>query len=202
MNGRIYDAELGRFLSPDPFVQVPEYSQNFNRYTYVLNNPLSYTDPTGHFIGGLHIAGQVVAMKATDKYLRDHPDLAQAVNIVITVVLSIFTDPITAGAVGGALNARAVGGDFGDVAKGAAIGALQGAVSQYSLHGVGVETNVAVKAAYASPSASTIGTAAASLAIHTAGHALVGGLHLRRWEVNLKMDSFLQQQLPLPSIWG
>lgn len=29
MNGRIYDPELGRFLSPDPYVQIPEYSQNF-----------------------------------------------------------------------------------------------------------------------------------------------------------------------------
>ncbi len=48
MNGRIYDPELGRMLSPDPFVQVPEYSQNFNRYSYVLNNPLNLTDPTGY----------------------------------------------------------------------------------------------------------------------------------------------------------
>jgi hypothetical protein len=48
MNGRIYDPELGRMLSPDPYVQVPEYSQNFNRYSYVLNNPLNKTDPTGY----------------------------------------------------------------------------------------------------------------------------------------------------------
>ena len=47
MNGRIYDPELGRFLSPDPIVQIPEYSQNFNRYSYVLNNPLNATDPSG-----------------------------------------------------------------------------------------------------------------------------------------------------------
>jgi RHS repeat-associated protein len=52
MNGRIYDPELGRFLSPDPYVQIPEYSQNFNRYSYVLNNPLNATDPSGFsFLG-------------------------------------------------------------------------------------------------------------------------------------------------------
>ncbi len=49
MNGRVYDAELGRFLSADPHVQETHNLQNWNRYSYVLNNPLSYTDPTGFF---------------------------------------------------------------------------------------------------------------------------------------------------------
>ncbi|WP_291528454.1 FG-GAP-like repeat-containing protein [Bacteroides sp. UBA939] len=49
MNGRMYDPLLARFLSPDPFVQMPEFSQNFNRYSYAFNNPLSYVDPTGEF---------------------------------------------------------------------------------------------------------------------------------------------------------
>ncbi|RUO18180.1 hypothetical protein CWE08_11890 [Aliidiomarina iranensis] len=48
MGGRIYDAHIGRFLQADPFVQSPSNSQNFNRYSYVLNNPLSYTDPSGY----------------------------------------------------------------------------------------------------------------------------------------------------------
>ncbi|WP_444917757.1 RHS repeat-associated core domain-containing protein [Microbulbifer sp. JMSA003] len=47
MNGRIYDPTLGRFLSPDPIVQAPSNSQSWNRYSYVFNNPLQYTDPTG-----------------------------------------------------------------------------------------------------------------------------------------------------------
>jgi RHS repeat-associated protein len=50
MNGRMYDPVLGRFLSPDPFVQMPDFSQSFNRYSYCLNNPLKYTDPSGNFI--------------------------------------------------------------------------------------------------------------------------------------------------------
>jgi RHS repeat-associated protein len=50
MNGRVYDPVLGRFLSPDPYVQAPDFSQNFNRYSYCLNNPLVYTDPSGDFI--------------------------------------------------------------------------------------------------------------------------------------------------------
>jgi RHS repeat-associated protein len=48
MGGRIYDPVLARFLNPDPVVQDFLNSQNFNRYTYVLNNPNTFTDPTGH----------------------------------------------------------------------------------------------------------------------------------------------------------
>ncbi|WP_147694240.1 RHS repeat domain-containing protein [Vogesella mureinivorans] len=49
MNARIYDPLLGRFLSPDPEVTDEERMQNYNRYAYVMNNPLSYTDPSGEF---------------------------------------------------------------------------------------------------------------------------------------------------------
>lgn len=38
---------LGRFLQADPFIQAPKNSQNYNRYSYVMNNPLSYADPSG-----------------------------------------------------------------------------------------------------------------------------------------------------------
>ena len=62
MNGRMYDPLLARFLSPDPFVQMPDFSQNFNRYTYCLNNPLIYTDPDGefwHIVIGAVIGGAI-----------------------------------------------------------------------------------------------------------------------------------------------
>lgn len=51
MNGRLYDPNLGRFLSPDPYVQAPSNPQNYNRYSYCLNNPLKYTDPDGELFG-------------------------------------------------------------------------------------------------------------------------------------------------------
>lgn len=49
MNGRLYDPLVGRFLSTDNFVQEPLNAQNFNRYSYCLNNPLKYNDPSGDF---------------------------------------------------------------------------------------------------------------------------------------------------------
>ena len=47
MNGRVYDPLLGRFLSPDPYVQDPLNPQCYNRYAYCMNNPVKYTDPSG-----------------------------------------------------------------------------------------------------------------------------------------------------------
>jgi RHS repeat-associated protein len=52
MNGRVYDPLLGRFLSPDNYVQLPFFTQNYNRFAYCLNNPLIYTDPSGQSIVG------------------------------------------------------------------------------------------------------------------------------------------------------
>ena len=47
MNGRLYDNKLGRMLSIDNYAGQDGSSQSFNRYSYVLNNPLMYTDPSG-----------------------------------------------------------------------------------------------------------------------------------------------------------
>ncbi len=51
MDGRVYDPIIGRFISPDNYVQLPDDAQSFNRYTYCLNNPLRYTDPNGEWWG-------------------------------------------------------------------------------------------------------------------------------------------------------
>lgn len=47
--GRYYDPELGRFISPDPFIGQPDDPQNHNRYSYVINNPVNNIDPDGYF---------------------------------------------------------------------------------------------------------------------------------------------------------
>jgi len=48
MGGRVYDYTLGRFLNVDPIVGNPLNSQSLNPYSYIGNNPLSGTDPTGY----------------------------------------------------------------------------------------------------------------------------------------------------------
>jgi len=47
LNGRVQDAITGRFLSPDPNILDATNAQGFNRFSYVVNNPLSYIDPSG-----------------------------------------------------------------------------------------------------------------------------------------------------------
>ena len=51
MLGRVQDAVTGRFLSPDPFVNEPTNTQDWNRYSYVYNNPATLVDPTGFDCG-------------------------------------------------------------------------------------------------------------------------------------------------------
>ena len=48
MNARLYDPTIARFMSADSIIPFMYDTQAFNRYTYVKNNPLKYTDPSGH----------------------------------------------------------------------------------------------------------------------------------------------------------
>jgi RHS repeat-associated protein len=47
-----YDPLVARFLSPDPFIQAPTYSQSFNRYSYVMNDPINLVDRSGYYWEG------------------------------------------------------------------------------------------------------------------------------------------------------
>jgi RHS repeat-associated protein len=76
MGGRVYDPVVGRFLSADPFIQEPENSQSLNRYSYVLNNPLSYTDPSGYFFKKL---------------------FRKVLKVAVIVGIAVFSQPYVAG---------------------------------------------------------------------------------------------------------
>ena len=75
MNGRVYDYRLGRFLSMDPIISNPASSQSINPYSYIGNNPLSGTDPTGYFeerITGSRLSS--TAFSKTEVTWYDPPD--------------------------------------------------------------------------------------------------------------------------------
>jgi RHS repeat-associated protein len=72
MGGRVYDPTLGRFLSADLYVQAPDNSQSYNRYAYVINNPLSRVDPTGYqSCEPGEICGEITV---TGRKRRDHDE--------------------------------------------------------------------------------------------------------------------------------
>ncbi len=58
MNGRLYDPLLRRFLNADENIQEPTNTQNYNKYGYVMNNPLMYNDPSGEYLQ--YIIGAIV----------------------------------------------------------------------------------------------------------------------------------------------
>lgn len=59
MNARMYDPVIARFLSPDPYVQEKKNLQNYNSYSYCLNNPLKYTDKSGESFILLNLAREL-----------------------------------------------------------------------------------------------------------------------------------------------
>jgi hypothetical protein len=80
MNGRIYDFNVGRFLSVDPFLQFPENSQSANPYSYILNNPMAGTDPTGYACAGSNLES------VCDNYFKDNKIVTE--NMKLTDAIS------------------------------------------------------------------------------------------------------------------
>ncbi|WP_228457869.1 RHS repeat domain-containing protein [Chryseobacterium candidae] len=72
MNGRLYDPILRRFLNADENIQDIFNTQNYNKYGYVLNNPLMYNDPNGEFIWWLPLAIAVVS-EGINMYVTQTP---------------------------------------------------------------------------------------------------------------------------------
>jgi hypothetical protein len=69
MNGRMYDPVIGRILSPDKAVQAPGYTQSYNRYSYCMNNPLRYTDPSGWYVAdGTSWGRDIIELRGTTFY--------------------------------------------------------------------------------------------------------------------------------------
>lgn len=115
MNGRIYDPTLGRFLQADPHIQAPQNSQSYNRYAYVLNNPLSFTDPSGYFF---------------NKLFKGFKKLAGAVAGILVAAYCNWCalGPLNAALTGAAIGAGSAALNGGNIFKGALIGAFSGAV--------------------------------------------------------------------------
>jgi len=124
MNARLYDSDIGRFLSADTLIQYPEHSQGYNRYSYIENNPLMAPDPTGH--GFFSFLGSIFKFIVSN--IRTIASIVVAA-VVVATLGSWATAAFGAfGAFGGAVVTGAIAGfASGLVATGSITGALKGA---------------------------------------------------------------------------
>ena len=171
MNGRVYDPNLGRFLTPDSHVQTIGDPQSYNRYSYVLNNPLRYSDPTGYFAWGAFgvntwmglvqtaiIAGAcatgagcaiaILAVAAQQACIM-HSEGASWSQVATATAIGTFAG-IVGGGVGSAIGSAvgdALGGGLTGSLVGGAIGGAVGSAYSAALSGQSIGWNTLVAAA-------------------------------------------------------
>ena len=149
MNGRLYDPVIARFFSPDNFVQVPDFTQSYNRYSYCLNNPLQYVDPSGEFawipivVGAAigTVQGAIMASQNANSagewvgYILGGGAIGALSGFAGSAVASMGTGiglaSMTSGAISGAgfAGLSSVGKDAGQIAASVMYGAVCGAAS-------------------------------------------------------------------------
>jgi RHS repeat-associated protein len=150
MNGRMYDPLLGRMLSSDNYVQSPDYTQSYNRYSYAWNNPIRYSDPDGNFIVAAAAVGAIINiyMQSRNGNITSSKDFWTAALVggaagaagsgvgglvprgigFTSAAISNGLGGFTGGLVGVAGNAMAFGGNIAESAiKGGFYGAVSGA---------------------------------------------------------------------------
>jgi hypothetical protein len=158
MNGRVYDPLLARFGTPDPMTEDPFSTQGWNRYSYVGNSPLNFTDPSGYCFLGCFWKP---IFKAIGKFFK------QSWGAILQIGASAICGPPCA-ALASAFVVGVTSGDLG-LAIRAGITALGTALA---FHAVGNMTDAVLGVEIGSHAPFGFGTDAHLFNI--AGHALVG----------------------------
>ncbi len=174
MNGRLYDSALGRMCAADPYVQSTEAIQNYNRYSYVMNNPMNATDPSG--LSWLSKWWKVI--------------VAVIIAIIIAIVAAYLMGALL-NALGGALGIGGAAGGAGGTAAAAAgatigtsgktatgfgiiaVGAgVQAGMTAYSMTKGGASFGSILKAVVVSAAISGATAAISANALHGLGEAV------------------------------
>jgi RHS repeat-associated protein len=137
MNARLYDPVIGRFITADIVVDGP-HGQGLNRYSYVLNNPLSRVDPTGHKSWRKMFRAVVAVAAIAYGYVGGFQLLAGSVAAATGVPVAVA---------GGAMGGGIVGFVAGGTAKSTLFGAFSGAVFGGVGNALGANAPLGLKAA-------------------------------------------------------
>lgn len=164
MNGRVYSARIGTFISADPVGMDLIDPGTLGRYRYARNNPLRYTDPAGYWslggaiggaIGGFFSGGPGGAIVGaliggndeTREFVEAHWREAVIVGVAVgatvatggacATVCGAMVSGMAAGAASGATAAALYGGNIDDVLTAGVKGGAIGAVSGVAFYGVG-----------------------------------------------------------------
>ncbi len=150
MNGRVYDPTIARFISADPTLQFPMLGQNYDRYSYTINNPMRYVDLSGFDIFSdigdfFEDAWDTVsgAFAGVGKWFEKNwrTVVVVVVAVAITVVSVGTLGPVAAGMLAGAISSglgtALYGGNLNDVMASAFRGAVIGGISAGMAYGVG-----------------------------------------------------------------
>ena len=128
MNGRLYDPVIARFFSPDNFVQAPDFTQSYNRYSYCLNNPLQYVDPSGEsFIAAAFAIGALTNVF----FQMITGNINSAGDFLFSAGIGGLAGMAGAAAGSAAASAVGIGGFLGGAASGAASGAVAGSITSF-----------------------------------------------------------------------
>ncbi len=130
MNGRLFDPRLGMFMQGDPFNQDPTNLQNFNRYGYCYNNPMTCTDPSGYLFYGMF------SVPFFDNAWNNH--IKAYVPVVAAIIVNIYMPGVLAGfGITGWESAAISGFVSGAVRTGSVKGGLQGMATAVMFYGAG-----------------------------------------------------------------
>ncbi|MBU6462902.1 MAG: RHS repeat protein [Bradyrhizobium sp.] len=188
LNGRVYDPLLARFTSADPTVTDPANPQGWNRYSYVGNDPLAFTDPNGFsWVSNLfHSISHAIsgAVNAVTHFLQTNAIARAILQIGSTIFLNAVLPGLglvagslglaVASAAGGAIIATGLSG--GNLSQTLKAGLIAG-VTAFAFYGVGDLTNQFSGAnplpdgGHGTPTFSSD-----AYAVNVAGHAAVGCL--------------------------
>lgn len=137
MNGRIFDPTIAKFMQADPHMTDPMNLQNYNRYAYCYNNPLTCTDPTGLDLFS-DIRDSVLHPDQLLNHIGDVIATDPNARIIASIAAAYFIGPGYSSFLGGGFGQAAIAGFVsGAISSGNIEGALQGAFTAGMFYGAG-----------------------------------------------------------------